>query len=450
MTNYNYSKIAFSLLLGAVSLFSAHVSAAVPNPIPTADELPVFSQFDTQISIPSYADREIYKWIPEANGELNIYYNGDPETLFIGTTYDDEDYTVFENWMIVNSAIEDSIEGYKYGYNYQITKGATYYISLPLVNFNSASVAYFEWIPGSAESEPEGVLSVNPMPEEDVNFEYNTYTDITLWFNGLVTNFGEATLSYNEETITLKRPSQITTNVIPDKYIKLVISDLISEIAEEGAKNFTITINDVTVNGDPVTENFTENSLVTVDNGVITLTYSIDMSPVYLAEDSLWPSMFYSFWPEGDPNALAVLEFSSNIKSVDYVSVIMGQTFPGNISETEFPEYPLTPVIEGNKIILDFAGVVRLADTSTVTINIMHVVGENGLTASLGTYGTIMCKYIPYSAEEAPQDPSAITTLPESRTTGPVYNLHGVKVADSLNGLDKGIYILNGKKIILK
>lgn len=424
--------------------------AEIPNPIPSADELPVFDQFNEAIVIPAVSDREIYQFTPTANGVMTVFqpeqYLGE---FFIYNQYDESDYSGMYGLMRSNSDVEMTEQGYNCEYN--LTAGVRYFIGLngsPLYKMAAGGTVYFVWAPEEGDAKTGSITEVFPAPSAEP-FDYNIYQEILVFSDFGFGTMGEATFSYGDETIVLGSQYAFLNNAGQGRMIQLRVAfmgydNLVKQAIEAGAESFTITITDVTSNGLPLAADATDNEYITVDNGTLTMTYPISPVPEYLPSESTWPSTFYSFWNQGNPDGIATLVFSQPIASVGNAVVTMAQVGPGfSTGDKEIYSYTLEPVIDGNKVILDFTGVQRDDYTSTVTVIVQSVIGENGLTATLGEYGAALYEYIPYSSES-----SAVSTIETENAPKAVYNLQGVKV--DANNISSGIYIVNGKKVIVK
>lgn len=444
-----------NLLLAAVAATLSVSAFAIPNPIPSATELPVFDQFDTEITVPSYTDRVIYRYTPESTGVLSVYSqssNTDMD-LFVSTIYDSEDYTcIAEQW--TGDFLEDLPEGYNFGYAYNVTPDKTYFISLPLTSFNAATKAMFTF-EGSEASE-ESLTLVEPNPTMTSAFDYNTYNDVLFTCSQPISSFESVTFSYLDQNIPMG-PGYAnivgTVNTMTHLQVKVAgvgMTNFVAQAADAGAESFTLTITGLKANGADVTVNATGNEAITVENGTVVVTYAVAQAASYEPELSYWPETFYEYWEEGNPTGIAKMVFTQPIARVSNASVTMGAVTPGTEGgENVYETYTIKPTIEGNTVFLDFTGFERPSDAKMATVVVTGVVGENGLIASLG--GNVFYKQIPFVAGTAPEGSVGVESLiNEGNLDGAVYNLNGVKVGESLNGLAPGLYIQNGKKVVVR
>lgn len=442
-----------SLLLSAMLSVAATSVFAIPNPIPSANDLPEFNQFDTPITVPSYADRVIYKYNPPTPGTLTAYVKGGDASLFVSATYYAEDYTVLGG-NYGNGPVETPLTGYNYGYSYKMTPDKQYYIALPAESYNTASTVYFTW--EEIETAPTALTSVSPAPSATESFDYISVNDIVIKASEGVSSAGNVSISYNGKSVDI--PGSALVGPPNDLYLSIPIAKIggtnyAKMAADDGATSFAITINKLYSNGVPVTINNTKNENVKVEDGVVTMTYAVSKAANYMPEQSTWPSTFYSYWQQGDADGIATLVFDEPIMSVDRVTVAMATVVPNSEggSETQITTYSIENVMaDGNKLLIDFTGVEYQGNTKQVTVIVETVKGQNGLPAYMGENGVSLFQYISYSAQAAPENPSSVSSLGAEPVNAPVYNLNGQKAGDSLKGLAPGIYIVNGKKVIVK
>lgn len=321
-------------------------------------------------------------------------------------------------------------------------------------------------ISGIAQAQAPAITIVYPEPSSSMPYDYNTYYDITVSANQSITSFEAATLSYNAENITLNKDYAGLNGPEDGYFIQLKVStpgmtNYVKQAVTAGADSFTIVITGVKCGDTLVTGNSTDNGNVVVDNGTVTLTYSIANPPLYMAEQSTWPAKFLNYWEPGDPDAVATLVFSENVESVFEAKVIMGQVKVGSENgEAQYPEYALEPKFDGNKMIIDFAGVnyEPSGNISNVTVLIINVTGENGLPADFD--GSVyLNEYIPFGGTVSGGEGSGGGTTPGDGPSGVnsiqkvendvdvIYNLKGEKV--NPNNIVPGIYIVNGQKVKL-
>lgn len=302
-----------------------------------------------------------------------------------------------------------------------------------------------------------GVTMVEPAPSAQ-SFDYTSYKDVQVFFNTQI-QYDEATISYGD--VTQPMAKFLYSDVIRNfDCIQLFVAypeleqNFVQEALNAGATSFTVTLTGVKSSdgGVPVTQNLTKDDLVKVDNGTVTVTYNLEQAPRYLPEESKWPNIFYRYWEPGNPDAIATLVFDQPIVSVYEVTVVMAKAIPNKPSGGDVVTYyQITPKIDGNKLILDFAGQEYEPATAEVTVTVTNVMGENGLPALMpGERGEeiYLFQYIKYSAENAPESTDGIATIEDVKGVEEIYNLNGVKVSG--DKLTPGIYVINGKKTVVK
>ena len=440
------------LYLSAIMAAMATTAFAIPSPIPTADELPEFDQFDTAIEIPSYADRVIYKYNPETPGTLTTYVKNGDGSIFVSATYYQDSYTLLGG-NYGTGPVENVLEGYDYGFAYPMTPDIQYYIAIPLESYNTATEVYFTW--DASEITETSITSVTPAPAA-TSFDYVTNVDIVVQASEGISSFGDVTITYGDTTLPiegchLQGPTgrQLLSIAIAaigqPNYAKMA--------ADAGETSFTINITKLYSNGVPVTENATGNDNVVVEDGNVTLTYAVAQAPTYLADESTWPATFYSYWEKGDEDAIATLVFDQPISKVNQVTVIMAHVVPNDEGSGEqvSNSYIINNVkCDGNKAIIDFSGIEYYGSTRDVTVMVQTVMGENGLPAYMNGSLTLF-KYIPYSSEAAPTPGTdAVSTIATELKDAAVYDLNGVKVNGTVDTLPAGIYVINGKKVVIR
>lgn len=420
---------------------------------PAGSELPQFDLFDTPITVPSFSERVIYKFNPPANGVLTAYEKADDAYVFVGKTYYKDTYTVLAGWY-GTGPVSPLPEGYDYGFAYPMTPDQEYYVSIPLESFTNASEVLFTW--EQEETTEVSVTAILPEPNLSIPFNYNSYHDILVFADKSISSFTSVTLKYHDKEFELPKGEYCGINgSSANQFLQIIVAreykNYIAQAANEGADQVTITVKGLSSEGLPVTGNSTGNPYINVEDGTVTFVYAVTEAPTYLPVESSWPSMFYNYWEPGDPEGMATLVFDQPLSSVDKAWVNMGHLQPGEGGgENTYQSYEITPLIDGNKIILDFTGAERKGNVKEVTVLVQNVIGESGLPADLGEMGTVLFQYIPYTNEAAPSDDTSLVRKIEVKENSEeeIYDLSGNRI-DSGN-LGNGIYIINGKKILHK
>ena len=406
------NKLLTSAIMGLLTV----PAFAIPNPIPTASELPDFDQFGVNIQVPSFEDRVIYKFTPDEPGILTVLTvsKSSDIDLFVSEIYDSSNYTVTPERWLLGTFSEDVPEGYNFAYEYSMTPDQVFYISIPLTSFNATSEVKFLW--EAVEVNAAAITSILPNPTGDFYYDYLNEQNIVVTADGPMSSFGEVTISYLDETVTIQgnRKSGPTNG----EFLTIATADpgatnYVIPAVESGAEVFTITVKDYKVNGVPVTSNETGNPNVVVEDGTVSFSYKITQAPKYLADQSSWPSTFYASWEAGDTKGMATLVFDQPISFVGEATLIMAAY---NIGETggEIPArtYPLPTIVDGNKVTIDFTGQNFVGSSDKVTVLMLNVRGVNGLPATFNGYATAMAQQIDFVNEAAPENPD-VPSKPE-------------------------------------
>ena len=365
-----------------------------------------------------------YTYTPTASGPVIFQtdYTGSINNIAwamggqYGVFFAFEEYTDFYMQMNATSGVQES-EGWQF--IFELTAGKEYIFGYPSDNSEMTAGFTFEILEEEVVLPPSNVSSVQPTPGEVIDTAL--YTDIQISSSsGAVTTWGEVTFTYGNESVILNQGAYagyVTTNGYPEFLQIRNVPELINLASDAGAGSFTITVKDLVAAGVPVTLNETGNSSVTVEDGTVTITYPLESPVKYLAEESTWPATFYNYWEPGDESALATLVFNQNVGSVEEVNVMMGAVDPSQMTGGSGTTYSISPQLDGNKVILDFAGVERVdATAGQVTVEVKTVKGENGLTVNFGTLESTsnLYQYIVYKNEAAPTDQEP--TEPEEPT----------------------------------
>lgn len=394
----------------------------------------------------------VYEFTPSMTGTLTVKVSATPYFAWVNNgsfIYNTEE--CLDNDLVQKASYTENQGSTDYIFK-PIEKGKTYYVKQ---NYYGNNVTFTFTMSESATSE----VLTSVVPSTAKVFNYITQADINIQASAGISSIGKATLSYGNESlemdperfgVDLNGPSatkwiQIGGASFPD------FKNYIKDIAQEGVKSFTITIEDVEAGGLPVSGSDINEPGITADNGTISVTYSIDVSPVYQSSESTWPDVFYAYWQPGDPTAVINLVFDMNIQSVGETKVVMGRIEPGSEGADEtFDEYPLEDIkINYNIVSINLAGVERKGTKSQVTVEVANVVATNGMPADMSEYGTTLTlfKYLTYSSANAPGG-SGITAIEAVNGDDVIYNLNGVKV--NKDNLTPGIYVINGKKVAVK
>lgn len=439
------NKIFTTAILGLMAI----PAFAIPNPIPTASELPVFDEFGENITVPSYQDRVIYRYTPSTPGimtVLSVTKSSDMD-LFVSEIYDSSNYTVLAERWHLGTFMDNPPAGYNFGYEYNMTPDQVYYISIPLTSFNSATEVKFLW--EEREVSPSAITSILPDPTNDFFYDYLTEQNIVVQADGPMTSFGEVTISYLDQVVPIRGNRK--SGPANGEFLTIATADpgstnYVLPAVEAGADSFTITVKDYKVNGLPVTGNATGIPEVIVEEGTVSFSYKLTKAPAYMASESTWPATFYSSWEKGDPAGMATLVFDQPISFVGEATLIMAAYTLGEIGgENTARTYPLKPVVEGNKVIIDFTGTEYIGTTSIVSVFVMNARGENGLPSTFEEYNTAMVVQMPFVNEAAPENPD-IPGTPE----GPKYmEKKATQVNEEISEFDSAVELRWGETVTI-
>lgn len=165
----------------------------------------------------------------------------------------------------------------------------------------------------------------------------------------------------------------------------------------------------------------------------------------YVSSDDYqsWQCQFgfkYAF--EADVKYYVNMDVKGTKKSVGSIFQYDGKNLAGDqVYDTcgEFTNFKVTPDDWTNVTIYG------IAQKNTEDQN------PNKLVVSLGYAGDFMVKNVKLYVEKSADDPNAVNSVELSLDAKGVYNMLGVKVADSLDQVAApGLYITNGKKVIKK
>ena len=302
----------------------------------------------------------------------------------------------------------------------------------------------------------DSITSVYPEPSASA-YDYNTYMEITVAASSGITSFDEAVFSYNNENIVLEKNTYAGLNGAPDNlFIQLKVSypgmtNYVKQAVDANADSFTITIKGVMCGETPVTASSLNNDRVTVKDGTVTLTYPLEKAPAYIPEESVWPEKIYSYWAPGAVGSTATLMFTQPVVSIYESTLVMGNVQDGNgPSSDDQKSYTIPTKFEGNKLILDFSGQHFDGKPSVVTVILRSVDGANGMPADFGDGSVSLFEHLSFSAEEAPGSggTGVETILQENLEGKTIYNVKGEKV--NSQNLKPGIYVIDGKKVLMK
>lgn len=143
----------------------------------------------------------------------------------------------------------------------------------------------------------------------------------------------------------------------------------------------------------------------------------------------------------GDPSETAISAWYQYVNNDEQIYEAMGYNDFNSFKVTSKEEWQ-TVMIQG-KYAVPTEGKAEGKKANRVVINLGAYVGTMYMT-NIKVYG-------PADDEEG-DDSGAVKAIETENVISQVYNLNGVKVgsSDNMNGLAKGIYLVNGKKVLVK
>lgn len=400
---------------------------------------------------------QVYSFTAPASGELSLqmnFYNtglaNNPATQYVfytSPTCSDESAvgaisvgqgTDLEGWLI----------------KFFVTEGTTYYVTNPTL---ISKVIYLLTLDEDVEASAE-LIYVEPTPGsayDVVNYRYS----FNLSFSPADATAESATFSYVSAATgeVVEMPAEVEylgqasvlTVLTADNIVK-VIEGKLAELDSD----LVFTLKGVKAGGVYVNKTDIAEGVTIGENGEITVTFKYGL-PIELLS-SEFPEVLYQKFSENNDDAVATLVYSGNVKRVSEVSVIEGRVVQGGQSAGDNPPasvyVPAENIsIDANVVKINFYGVDMSALAGgTVTIWIAGVVGENGLDAMYNG-NSVFTEYVTLVTGT-----SGVASFVEALDGRyEVYSLDGVKVlstdnAAELNNLGNGLYIVNGKKVLVR
>ena len=416
------------------------------------------------------AEGDYYTYTPAENGPVTVqtYYTGSiSNLLFTGNSYSyfifysyadiylqqDVAYTMVENvgWAFTFTA--DTDHEYIIGYTELFPNIDDFEFTLSTEKLQvDATLTYCFPEPGTPFDEGLGINDVVlefDQPLESVENVYLSYTDKEGEVQTINVPSGDEGYELNNQLMIIRIAN--TNNVYNTAKqnadyaypIFVNIDGLMCKAGPVGAVNL-----------------HAGNEFVTIgENGNISIEYEL-MDAVRLVSVE-WPEAIYSYFPEGSEAGLATLTFNGPVTAqAAQISMIMGMHYRGSASGEEVDPYWNIPIyLNEDRTILtvDFTGIdfgqSLVSDYTEVTVMISNIKGENGMVAILtpdeSSFVSTLDKFLPYVDEPYEGETDAIESLINNESNeNVIYNLQGVRV--NPNNLSKGLYIINGKKVMVK
>ena len=336
----------------------------------------------------------VYEFVAPSDGTLTIATNSySPYASHSGATllFTGPEHT-FEQGMPILGRI-DNRRGYSY--LYAVEADTPYYFFVEINVLEPSPTFTFTMDSGALKPAVTGCY-----PEPNVNSAYNlaSYPELQLLFNYRGVEFESASLVFQSasgEASTSLDYREIITEQGPriDFLVKSAIDEVKARILDKSV--FTVLLVKPNVNGEPVTGPYVD------ADGNISLSYYYEAQTS--AVSSTFPSVFLSYWAQGNPEGRIVVVFDgpllpldgyADLEVVPTVSLIAGTYTDGEDGRKLLPGAPI--VIDGNTLSIDLCGVQRETDQKVVSIDIQNILDINGMSIDYYGSGAIQRWDIPY------------------------------------------------------
>ncbi|MCH5242001.1 MAG: hypothetical protein J1F67_06215 [Muribaculaceae bacterium] len=343
-------------------------------------------------------------------------------------------------------------------YSTPVIGGTTYY-------FYNSLVSNCEFTFTLAELTGVAIVEVTPTPGMSFDYAGDYGAGVLLSFDPKSVEFDHAYITYTpagtESEVTeelINVDGQIGENgqyEYTEGYWKFQAVSLYFARAAKGT-DLTLTLTNVNYNGIQITESTLDNDAVVVEDGNVSITWVRPAVDMAIVEQS-WPTMIYSSSPAGDSSMIATITFNEDVVSKPSASMVFGTQYwgAGSSGDNPDPGMDLPCSVDGATITVDFSGINfgALYNSGSkvynnITVFIGNIVGADGQKFIDQNPG--IAQNISYQNSPAPEGPSSVSTLEKEKESNSIYNLNGVKVDNNINNLSKGVYIINGKKVIVK
>lgn len=294
-------------------------------------------------------------------------------------------------------------------YTFQVEANKTYYVWVD--SFEPVTLTFS--LQEGTVATPVTITDIYPAPGGA--FDAKTYeNEITVIFDPaqVDVNGARGYVQYQDRLTQEMVQVELTTwvdggnNERPAVYyagnsVRVNLTGVLDQIMANGIEEvgMNVILEGVTFAGAPVTGTTLNSTDVTVEDGTVSMHYTLETGPQLVS--AVWPATFYNYWEQGNSDGIAVLTFNKPIKSISDVILMMGTHYWGSEggSEDKDPEWHPTPIIEGNVVKIDFTGVERSeSGYNQVTVFVQWVEGQNGIAVSFGE-SAILTEYITYVDE---------------------------------------------------
>ena len=429
---------------------------------------------DIETAIPGLG---IYKYVATGTGVLNISTNKYETSLgnLVASHVFYTDPTLVDSSKVAPiSGGDSSLNGFMW--DFQVTAGETYYVYNP-----SNGATTFLLTLKAGETVTAKLVSVEPTAGtvfDWVNYMYSW----NITFSPKDATASNATLTYTNaqgQTVTENLDTSDYWGYDAQRGVFGVPSYRIYQLMSTGQasqnSDFIFDLYEVKAGGAYVTESEVANGVEIGPDGHITIKF-INGTPIQLISQKMPNSWPIPGFEANDPNAVVTLEFSGPVAKVSEVSIVNASVSEGSQTSGDEPPlsvdisqlYPERIQYDGNVVTIDLSGI-KLEQTidrydestgqtttvtspfavKTSTFKIGWVEGANGLNAKFD--GSNWFTYF-----FTPDTSTGIQNVVEAADgVYKVYNLQGVNIlntvnAADLNSLTPGLYIVNGKKVLIR
>ncbi|MCH5224828.1 MAG: hypothetical protein J1D77_02470 [Muribaculaceae bacterium] len=464
---------AMKLIAGAFLLGSASVAQGAEIGVDLTNDLGAITPGVTY-NLAQEGDYFTFK--PVQSGPITIQTNFTGKQTGLMNLQNQTCFFMFSEYadiflqMVVNYA--ENVEGQGWSFIFNVEANKNYVIGYNDL-LRGAGPIEFTLTVGDIQAVPSTLNYCYPTPGSSIDLA-SGFDYLVVGFDQTVTKIAGANLSYTDkmgQPQYISIPSGVNGYSIDVDPYRLRIDNFTqfySEAKKDADYDFPFYINfeNIECGAGPVTSvNLKEGGeFITIGSGSnVSIEYNF-IDNVRLL-DAVIPNPFYAFWPEGTAAGMAVMTFDSpiNMKEAE-ISLVMGHHIPGasGTRADDDPDPFFSPSYSLNDdntvLTIDFTGVSydeRLQKTyEEVSLIITGIYGENGLLAIMGggteenpAVDNYFLRFIPYVNEA--YDPAGIENiLAEGESIKGVYNIQGIKVDP--DKIQKGIYIVNGKKVMVK
>lgn len=309
------------------------------------------------VAFTSYQEKRVYT--PEETGLLTITTTISPNHNWFGPTGAAAGLLFYDYSCTQNVQLQCADTNAKVGvYTTPVVAGTDYYF------YNGVSpMCEFTFTLG--EMPAPALVSVTPDPGKAFDALGDYGSGVILSFSPEAVTFETASVTYTpvdgeEQTIILTNENGIGENsdfeMTGDYNWKFRAVSRYYALAAKGT-NVTLNLTGVNYEGLLVEENETGFSAVEVDNGNVSVYWTIPANEMSITEQSV-PTMIYSNSTAGDPKMMAVFTFDQNIDSKPSAMFSFGTQYFGAPSNGDNPDpgADLPCYVSGNVLTVDMSG----------------------------------------------------------------------------------------------